>query len=92
MVPVSKGDNGVIWLGYQYTIKHSRPELLTVVYIVETGMRVVRVVDNERTPQSVTVLGGQMAVVPERPYMLVSISLVDTLRSNIPAWSGTWKS
>lgn len=38
---------------------------LTVVDVVQVSARVVRVVHNERTPQTITVLRGQVTVVPE---------------------------
>lgn len=39
--------------------------LLTVIDVIERRVGIVGVVDDQRTAQAVTVLGGQVAVVPE---------------------------
>ena len=41
----------------------------TIVNIVEMGKRIVRIIDDERASQAITVLSGEMAVVPEGAYV-----------------------
>jgi hypothetical protein len=37
---------------------------LTVVEVIQTGVGVIRVIDDECTTQAITILGPEMAVVP----------------------------
>ena len=67
MVPVRKGDHSGFCLpstsgGSVERMITIRP---TIVDIIEVLERIMGVVDDERPPQSITVLGGKVAVVPE---------------------------
>ena len=42
---------------------------LTVIDIVHFPVRIVRIIDDERASQAITVLSGEMAVVPEGAYV-----------------------
>ncbi len=74
--------------------KSQEQERLTVINVVEGEMGVGRIVHDERTPQTITVLSGQMAVVPEGTLEVHEVRdyLEAIVRGNSPAWSGTWKS
>jgi hypothetical protein len=40
---------------------------LTIVNVIQATMRVPRIIYNQGTTQAITILGLEMAVVPERP-------------------------
>ena len=46
----------------------------TIIDIVETQVRIVGVIHNERSPETITILGGQMTVVPESTYRIDRVS------------------
>ena len=68
MVPVRKGDDrrlcSMISLRAQ-NIKVERS--LTIINVIQVRMRVVRIIDDHRTTETIAVLGRQVTVVPERP-------------------------
>ena len=67
MVPVLYREHGALWwLTIRSTARYLFASVLTVVYIIEVGKRVVRIVDHERAPEAVAVLEVEVAVVPER--------------------------
>lgn len=47
-----------------------------VIDVVQTGLRVVGIVHNERATKTVAVLGGQMAVIPERSCLIRNIEVI----------------
>ena len=51
-------------------------EDLTIVNVIQIRMRVVRVVHNHGSAQAITILSGQMAVVPERARLVETGELV----------------
>ncbi len=55
-------------------------------------MGVGRIVHDERTPQTIAVLSGQVTVIPEGTLKEVRNYQEAIFRGNLPAWSGTWKS
>ena len=53
-----------------YARRESRKQI-TIVDVVEASMWVFRVIDNERTPETITVLCGQVTMVPEGAYAVL---------------------
>ena len=52
---------------------HSNFEIsLTVVNVIETTMGVILIVYNQGSTQAITILGLEMAMVPERPLKIAS--------------------
>ena len=43
---------------------------LTIINVIQVRMRVVRVIDDHRTTETVAILGRQMTVVPERARLI----------------------
>ena len=71
MEPVCQGDHGGFWKG-SMSVRWSSKQYLkeyTVIDVVEVGIGVLRVEDNEGTPETITVLCGQVTVVPEGAYI-----------------------
>ena len=53
---------------------------LTVVYVVQILLRIIWIVDNQSSTQSITVLVLEVAVIPERPLNNWDSELVDNVR------------
>lgn len=47
-----------------------------IINIVEASMRIVGVVDDHRSSEAITILGLEMAVIPERPSLIGAIEVV----------------
>ena len=58
----------VRWSSKQYLKEN------TVIDVVEVGIGVLRVEDNEGTPETITVLCGQVTVVPEGACAMTNMS------------------
>ncbi len=43
--------------------------VVTIVDVVEASMGILRIINNEGTPETVTVLRGQVTVVPESTFV-----------------------
>ena len=50
-------------------LKEPPNEVQTIIDIIKKLMRILRIVHNKCTSQTITVLGGEMAVIPECTYV-----------------------
>jgi hypothetical protein len=82
MIPIRESDNSIVWRKSQPGERVLQDVFLTIVYVVQILLRIIWIIDNQSTTQSITVLVLVVAVIPECPLNKRRSELVDTFDIN----------